>query len=288
MKRSLLAKQTALAVSVLSLLLSAGPVAAQVPHLVRYQGHVVDSQQVPLEGEHTLKFKLYPSEAGGVPAWQETHSAVTLSEGDFSVLLGSVESLAGVDWNQPYWLSIQVDAEPELAPRQRITSVPLAIRAHQAEALTQQISPTLIAPQGTGSALDADTVDGQHAAELLDRTHHTGTQSASTISGTFAPSKISPQGPGSLLNADSLDGVDSADFARSNHGHECTARSAVTVPVQGGGYQWAPFAQACAVGEWCVLGFQYDTSGPAMLQCTTRPSISIMSSSATATALCCK
>jgi hypothetical protein len=35
---------------------------------------------------------------------------------------------------------------------------------------------------GTGNGLDADTVDGQHAADLLARANHTGTQTASTIS----------------------------------------------------------------------------------------------------------
>lgn len=35
---------------------------------------------------------------------------------------------------------------------------------------------------GTGNGLDADTVDGQHGSHYLDRTNHTGTQAASTIS----------------------------------------------------------------------------------------------------------
>ena len=36
-----------------------------------------------------------------------------------------------MDWATPCWLSVQVNTEPELAPRQRITSVPLALMAEQ-------------------------------------------------------------------------------------------------------------------------------------------------------------
>ena len=38
--------------------------------------------------------------------------------------------------SKPLWLSIQVNTDPELSPRQQITSVPLAILAESAGALT--------------------------------------------------------------------------------------------------------------------------------------------------------
>ncbi|MDP3723467.1 MAG: hypothetical protein Q8R91_08235 [Candidatus Omnitrophota bacterium] len=123
--------------------------------------------------------------------WEERQADVVLTGGHFSVLLGQVTPL-DVDWSTPLWLSVQVGTEPELAPRQRITSVPLAIRADIAEGLTSAITPALISPQGSGSGLDADTVDGQQAADLLARANPTGTQPSSTITGTFSPSMISP------------------------------------------------------------------------------------------------
>jgi hypothetical protein len=39
----------------------------------------------------------------------------------------------------------------------------------------------LLTTDGTGSGLDADTVDGYHAADLLDRDNHTGVQAISTV-----------------------------------------------------------------------------------------------------------
>lgn len=106
---------------------------AQVPHLVRYQGQAVDHNGVPLEGPYTLTFRLYDAATGGAELWEEPQSNVALSNGYFSVLLGQVTSLDAMDWSQPRWLSIQVNTDPELAPRQQITSVPLAVRAEIAE-----------------------------------------------------------------------------------------------------------------------------------------------------------
>jgi hypothetical protein len=56
---------------------------------------------------------------------------VPLQGGHFSVLLGQVTPLTTMDWSQPRWLSVQVGSNPELAPRQQITSVPLAITAER-------------------------------------------------------------------------------------------------------------------------------------------------------------
>ena len=161
-------------------------------------------------------------------------------------MLGQTTALDSVDWGAPCWLSVQVNSESELAPRQRITSVPLAIRAKSAEGLTQPITPSLIIPQGSGSALDADSVDGKHAVDLLNRANHTGTQPSSTITGTFAPSVISPKGAGSELDADLLDGKDSSAFATNPHAHSCGIRMGMPGGQTGNSFCNQP-------GEWCAL-----------------------------------
>ena len=105
---------------------------AQVPALIRFQGQAVDSQGVPLEGPYTLTFRLYDAATAGTKLWEEPQ-AVTLSKGHFSVLLGQGTPLTGMSWSQPCWLSIQVGAQAELAPRQQFTAVPIALRADTAE-----------------------------------------------------------------------------------------------------------------------------------------------------------
>ncbi|MBI2885551.1 MAG: hypothetical protein HYY15_05210 [Candidatus Omnitrophica bacterium] len=236
--------------------LFAQPLAAEIPHLVRYQGQAVDQQGVALEGPYALTFRLYDAETNGQVVWQEIQPNIPLSRGHFAVFLGQVTSLASVDWSEPCWLTVQIGTDPELLPRQRIVSVPLAIRAEAAERLTTPITtsmvtgtfaPSVISPQGSGSGLDADTVDGKRVSDLLNRANHTGTQSTSTITGTFPPLSINPQGSGSGLDADLLDGRDATGFASQPHEHQC-----LTLNLQAG----RTGASACQDdGRWCVVAF---------------------------------
>jgi len=125
-----------------------GVVSAQVPSFIRYQGQAVDSQGVPLEGPYTLTFRLYDAATGGTKIWEEIQANVALQDGRFSVLLGQVTPLAAMDWGEPCWLSVQVGSEPELAPRQRITSVPLALTTERL-ADSQDISPVNLFKDGS-------------------------------------------------------------------------------------------------------------------------------------------
>ena len=222
--------------AICGLLLAAEAGYAQVPHLIRYQGQAVDTGGVPLEGPYTLTFRLYDAATGGQVLWQEIQP-VSLTGGHFSVLLGQVTPLDAMGWEASCWLGVQVNEEPELSPRQQITSVPLAILAQAAEALTEPITPALITPQGAGSGLDADTVDGQQASALLSRSAHTGAQ---------APNTISPQGAGSGLDADKLDGKDASAFAANPHSHSCVKRM-----VMPGGQTGNSFCGQ--QGEWCAM-----------------------------------
>lgn len=128
--------------------LIACPAQAEVPSLIRYQGQAADTNGVPLEGPYTLTFRLYNAETAGTKLWEEPQQNVPLSGGHFSVLLGSVTSLAALDWAAPCWLSVQVNGESELAPRQRITSVPLALRAKTAEQLATPVTTSTITDDG--------------------------------------------------------------------------------------------------------------------------------------------
>lgn len=135
---------TRLVLSVYCLLMIPALLRAEVPHLIRYQGQAMDTHGVPLEGPHTLVFRLYDAETAGASLWQEQQANVPLTQGRFSVLLGSLTPLQDMDWSKPCWLSVQINQEEELSPRQRITSVPMAIRAEQANQLTVPIATSTI------------------------------------------------------------------------------------------------------------------------------------------------
>ena len=110
---------------------------AQVPKLIRYQGTLTDTNNVPLEGPHALTFRLYGAETGGQALWTETQTVVSVTRGVFNVLLGQTTSL-NVPFDKDYWLTTQVGTDAEMSPRQRLTSVPYAIRAEEAERLAEQ------------------------------------------------------------------------------------------------------------------------------------------------------
>ncbi len=79
-------------------------------------------------GNYDLTFKIYGSADGVDSLWTEHHSGVTVTNGLFNVILGSVSSL-DLAFDTDYWLGFKVGTDPELIPRIRMTSVGYAYRA---------------------------------------------------------------------------------------------------------------------------------------------------------------
>jgi hypothetical protein len=104
---------------------------AAVPRVFNYQGYVSDLDGTALDGDFDLIFRIYDVDAGADPAlWTETHPAVSVSEGVFSVLLGSlVELPPAVLEESELWIGVTVGTDTEIAPRLQVTSTPWAYRA---------------------------------------------------------------------------------------------------------------------------------------------------------------
>ena len=76
---------------------------------------------------YQLTFRLYTQETGGTAFWTEVHDSVTIINSMFSVDLGTITSLSGVDFDGQYWLGISVNTDPELSPRMKLATAPYAI-----------------------------------------------------------------------------------------------------------------------------------------------------------------
>jgi len=89
-----------------------------------------NSGQSLSNGSYGFAFRLYNVETGGSEVWTENQTLEVLN-GVFSVILGEVNTMAGIDFDAQYWLSVEIDGNGELVPRTRLIVSPYAIMAAQ-------------------------------------------------------------------------------------------------------------------------------------------------------------
>lgn len=99
---------------------------ADAPKLVNYQGYLTDSVGAPITGTRSMVFGLYNAASAGSLLWSETQASVSVSNGIYQTILGSVTPL-NLSFNQQYYLGIAVGGDPEMTPRQPLTSAPYAL-----------------------------------------------------------------------------------------------------------------------------------------------------------------
>ena len=95
-----------------------------------------------------MTFRLYDLPEGGAPTWEETVPDILVADGVFTVSLGMIVPLDAAMFppGEQRWLAVQVADDAEMRPRQRIVSVPYAIKA--------------------ATAGDAETLQGVSAADI--------------------------------------------------------------------------------------------------------------------------
>ena len=107
---------------------------AQVSRTLSYQGMLADSLGNPKpDGTYSFTFRLYQVASGGSALWTEVKTLM-VKRGLFQTVLGDQVLLSsGLVFDRPYWLSVQVAAEPELSPRALLTPVGYSQRAAVAD-----------------------------------------------------------------------------------------------------------------------------------------------------------
>ncbi len=134
-------------------LLVCGLVYADIPRLTNFQGRLTDSSGkfVP-DGNYSLTFRIYTDSTGGSAKWSEGQ-LVAVSKGLFNVLLGSANPVPESIFNYSNtWLGIQVGADPEMTPRQRLSSLGYAYRGAKADT--------------SSYSMNSDKLDGLHASDF--------------------------------------------------------------------------------------------------------------------------
>lgn len=103
---------------------------AAVPLVIPYQGRLTNAAGTPIDGNQSILFGLFAASSGGAAVWSETQATVTVSNGLFSVDLGSVTPIpASIFTGGDLFLEIKVGADAPMTPRQRLGMVAYAARA---------------------------------------------------------------------------------------------------------------------------------------------------------------
>ncbi len=161
-------------------LLTAAPLHAvpAVPEIINYQGYVTNASGVALpDGNYDIFFRIYNGATGGTALWAEKQT-VTVSGGQFSVMLGNGVTV-GTTNHDPLgtflttnaatgnlFIGLSVNAvgqssAAEFAPRQQLVANPFAHHAKLAD------TATVVAGNGVGTtALAASSVTSAKIADL--------------------------------------------------------------------------------------------------------------------------
>ena len=114
------------------LLLCPGLVLAGVPRTIHYQGKLAEPDGTPLSGTLTVTVRLYDAATAGATLWEEQHE-VTLTKDDqgiFAVTLWSQTPFgSAITFNDPLWLTVEINGGGELLPRQAVSAASYAINA---------------------------------------------------------------------------------------------------------------------------------------------------------------
>ncbi len=102
---------------------------------INYQGRLTTPANIAVtNGDYDIVFKLYTVPTGGVAIWTESDT-VQVTDGLFSIMLGSTTSLTSIDFNQVLYLGVTIEADSEMTPRKILGAVPAAMIAKDAGTL---------------------------------------------------------------------------------------------------------------------------------------------------------
>jgi len=158
------------------------------PTKISYQGILTDDSNNLITGSRDIKFDIYSVLSGGSSLWNETHSAVTISNGLFTVELGSQTPFGSLEFSQSLWLEITVDPSGTptvLSPRVAFNAVGYSFsgKATSLQITTNAGSGKVLTSDASGNGSWQDASGGTSAYCFLKMTT-AGTKSGGNEGGS--------------------------------------------------------------------------------------------------------
>lgn len=126
------------------------------PQTINYQGYLTNPGGTPVDNAVVMTFKLYDAASGGAALYSETQLSVSVASGNFNALIGAVTPIT-LPFDVPYWLSVAINSDAEMSPRQPLASSPYAFRAASLDSTAtlagSQISGTISTGQIANNAV---------------------------------------------------------------------------------------------------------------------------------------
>jgi len=119
-------------------LFSVAMLQAEVPSLINYQGLLTDINGNVVSGSKTVSISIHDAATNGSQLYTENIGSVTVQNGIYSFQFGSGPTFTStLSTGAQHWLQVTLDGIAQ-TPRERLVSVPFAIKAAQADSLTPQ------------------------------------------------------------------------------------------------------------------------------------------------------
>ncbi len=135
---------------------------AQMPRTLNYQGTLATSSGLVPDGNYSVTFRLYTASSGGSAVWTEAQ-LVSTRTGVFNALLGKIIPLPAA-FNTSYWMSLQVGADPELAPRLEMAGVSYSLQSAVSDSSRKVGDGSIGSTQLANASITPAKLDGSGSA----------------------------------------------------------------------------------------------------------------------------
>jgi hypothetical protein len=145
-----------------------------VPRLINITGVFRPANGQPAAAVETVTLSIYADQEGGAPVWQETQTIALDAQGRYALILGSTHPegipAAVFGAGEAKWLGTVFERAGEVeGPRIRITSVPYALRASDADTLggrpasDYQLTTGATVREGSSGSASVESTPGESA-----------------------------------------------------------------------------------------------------------------------------